>query len=103
MNIIKKTVGFVALVVMGTIFLIMPASAFFADDTATDASGMGQGRADVKGNAQAEGEATFTMSFTGKGKTEGDLDGQGNASTNLGGAQRDVYSPPYYSFPAESK
>lgn len=103
MNIIKKTVGFVALVVMGTIFLIMPASAFFADDTATDASGMGQGKADVKGNAQAEGEATFTMSFTGKGKTEGDLDGQGNGSANLGGAQRDVYRPPYYSLPAESK
>jgi hypothetical protein len=103
MNIIKKTVGFMALVVMGLVFLVMPASAFFADNSASDASGMGQGRADVKGNAQAEGEATFSMSFTGKGKSEGDLDNQAGASTNLGGAQRDVYRPPYYSFPAEAK
>jgi hypothetical protein len=97
MNIIKKTVGFAALVVMGTMFLIMPASAFFADNTASDASGMGQGKADVKSNAQAEGEATFSMSFTGKGKTKGDLAGQGNGSANAGGTQRDLYRPPYYS------
>jgi hypothetical protein len=97
MNIIKKTVGFVALVVMGSIFLVMPASAFFADNTASDASGMGQAKADVKSNAEAEGEATFSMSFTGKGKTKGNLDGQGNGSVNAGGTQRDVYRPPYYS------
>jgi hypothetical protein len=103
MNIIKKTVGLTAVIAMGFVFLAAPASAFFADNTASDASGMGQGRADVKGNAQAEGEASFSMSFTGKGKTEGDLNSQGTASTNLGGTQRDVYSPPYYSFPAEAK
>ena len=85
------------------------AFAFFADDAASNAAGMGQGRGDVQGNGTAEGEATFSMSFTGKGRMNADVDGNGNFNSNMNGygvQSRDVYRPPYYgtrnyAFPVE--
>jgi hypothetical protein len=85
------------------------AFAFFADDAASNAAGMGQGRADVQGNGNAEGEANFSMSFTARGKTAGDFNGNGDFNSNVNGygvQSRDVYRPPYYgtrnyAFPVE--
>jgi hypothetical protein len=84
------------------------AFAFFADDAASNAAGMGQGRANVQGNGNAEGEANFSMSFTGKGRMNADVDGNGDFNSNVNGygEQRDVYRPPYYgtrnyAFPVE--
>ena len=85
------------------------AFAFF-NDGATNGAFVNDGRGEVVGNGNAEGEATFSMTFSGKGRTAGDFKGNGynNSSMNAYGEQRDVYRPPYYgnpqyNFPAQEK
>ena len=90
--------------------LVLNATTSFAffNDGATNGAFVNDGRGDVVGNGNAEGEATFTMAFSGKGRTAGDFKGNGynNSSMTAYGEQRDVYRPPYYgnsnyNFPAE--
>ena len=79
------------------------ATAFaFFNDGASNGAFVNDGRGGVVGNGNAEGEATFTMSFSGKGRTAGDFQGNGynTSSMTAYGEQRDVYRPPYYGNPA---
>lgn len=99
MKTLKTAIAVVAMAIGAALILVMPASAFFADNAASNAEGMGQGRADVKGNGNAEGEANFSMSFTGKGRMNADVDGNGDFNSNVNGyGVRDVYRPPYYGY-----
>lgn len=80
--------------------LVNPAFAFINDDSQTQSMGNGKhfAAADTTGNASGEGEATFTMSFTGKGKTAGDFKGNGKTDTavdgNFYGDNREYYYRP---------
>ena len=85
--------------------LVSTNSFAFFDDARTNAMGNGAhvANGDVVGNGNAEGEASFTMSFSGKGRTAGDFKGKGNTDTNtaFGGASATEYRPygygsPYY-------
>ena len=85
------------------------AFAFFNDGQSTG-NGSGNANGEVVGNGNAEGEANFSMSFSGRGKAKGDFAGNGNTSGNVTaqGDGCDVYRPPYYgnpnyNFPAEAK
>jgi len=109
MNLIKKVVAVTALVIGATLMLVMPASAFFSDGQSAG-NGAGNANGEVVGNGNAEGEANFSMSFSGRGKAKGDVAGNGNTSGNVTaqGDGRDVYRPPYYgnpnyNFPAQEK
>lgn len=85
--------------------IVTPAFAFFNDGSNTGAF-VQDSIGDVKGNGNAEGEATFSMSFMGKGRTAGDFTGNGNMNTNAGNEYRPTYygrTAPYYNFPAEEK
>jgi hypothetical protein len=77
----KKT--FVALAVA---FLAMPV--FAADDVRGNVVGDSTTNARAVGNGNAEGEASFSMSFTGKGRTNGDFTANGNNATNGAGFVR---------------
>jgi len=60
----------------------------------------------AKGNATGNGEATFTMSFSGKGNMNGDTSFNGASQTNAGSEYQPEfygYSTPYYNFPAQEK
>jgi len=63
------------------------------------ANGAHNGAMDAAGNATGEGEATFSMSFTGKGKTAGDFKGNGNTALNADSASASNAAP-YYTAPA---
>jgi len=92
--------------------LVLNATTAFAffNEGQTMGNGAGSANGEVVGNGNAEGEATFTMSFSGKGRTAGDFQGNGynTSSMTAYGEQRDVYRPPYYgnpayNFPAQEK
>ena len=50
-------------------------------------------RGDFVGNGTAEGEATFSMDFKGRGRTDGDFRGNGNTAGDFAGYG---YDTPYY-------
>lgn len=72
-----------ALIIGVVLFLAMPV---FAEDRASTVGNVYQSATgSTKGEATGEGEATFTMSFTGKAKTQGDMQARG-VTNNDGGA-----------------
>jgi hypothetical protein len=68
------------------------ASAFF-DNGNGSMNGANKANGDFVGNGTGEGEATFSMNFSGKGRTAGDA--KGNASNN-GNFTGYGYESPYY-------
>lgn len=76
----KKT--FVALAVA---FLAMPV---MADEARGNVVGDSTTNGRAVGNGAAEGEASFSMSFTGKGRTNGDFKANANNATNGAGFVR---------------
>jgi hypothetical protein len=71
------------------------ASAFF-DNGNGSMNGANNANGDFLGNGSGEGEATFSMNFSGKGRTAGDV--KGNASNN-GNFTGYGYESPYYAAP----
>jgi len=88
----KKIIAIAALIASAQ------ASAFWGNgDNASN--GAHNGAMDAAGNATGEGEATFSMSFTGKGKTAGDFKGNGNTAANIDSANSSNAAPYYYGAP----
>jgi len=87
----KKIIAIVAIIASAQ------ASAFWGNGN-NAGNGAQNGAMDAAGNATGEGEATFSMSFTGKGKTAGDFKGNGNnaVSTDTASASN---AAPYYTAP----
>jgi len=86
------------LIAISAVLVSANAFAFFENGN-LDGRFVQDDRGDVVGNASGEGEATFSMSFTGKGKTAGDFKGNGSHVGNYD-ARGYGYENPYYSFPA---
>jgi len=86
----KKIIAIVAIIASAQ------ASAFWGDNNS--GNGTHNGAMDAAGNGTGEGEATFSMSFSGKGKSAGDFKGNGNTAANLDSATTDS-APYYYSAP----
>jgi len=88
------------LIAIATVLFASNSFAFMNDnnDVQSMASGKHFAAADTTGNATGEGEASFSMSFTGKGRTSGDFKGKGNTDTNVDGnfygADREYYYRP---------
>ena len=59
----------------------MSASAFFGTDNLYS-GGESNGAGKMNGNGTGEGEATFSMTFKGRGKSAGDFKGNGTTNTN---------------------
>jgi len=78
------------IIAIAAIIASAQASAFFGDDGNTNH--VGNGAFDTAGNGEAE--ATFSMNFTGKGKS--DMKAAGTADSNTA-AQNSSY--PYYAAP----
>ena len=87
----KKIIAIAALIASASV------SAMWGDNN--NSNGSHNGAMDAAGNATGEGEATFSMSFTGKGKTAGDFKGNGNNAMNVDSASTDS-APYYYGAPA---
>ena len=70
------------------------ASAFF-DNSNGSMNGANNANGDFVGNGTGEGEATFSMNFSGKGRTAGDFKGNGSTDTNATayGSDQPVYAP----------
>lgn len=89
-NVVKKVVGIVALVVVGAIFLVLPASANSND---VNANNQADGKGQMKTDGEARGVANFTMSFSGSGTTKGnfDADAKGMTQNMFYGEDRPYY------------
>ena len=90
------------LIAISAVLVSANAFAFFENGN-VDNRFIQDGRGEAMANAGGEGEATFTMSFTGKGKTAGDFKGNGTHSANNDNRGYGYESTPYYSFPAQEK
>ena len=80
------------IIAIAAIIASAQASAFW-DSSNGSTAGNYNGAADMVGNGTGEGEATFSMDFTGKGRTAGDFRGNGNTAGNFSGYG---YDAPYY-------
>ena len=69
-------------------------AAAFWDSSNGSGSGAYNGAGDFVGNGTAEGEATFSMDFKGRGRTDGDFRGNGDTSGNFSGYGYESY--PYW-------
>ena len=81
------------IIAIAAIIASAQASAFWDSDNATY-NGAYNGAGDFVGNGTGEGEATFSMDFKGRGRTEGDFKGNGDTAGNFSGYGYDSY--PYY-------
>ena len=73
------------------------ASAFF-DNSNGSMNGANKANSDFVGNGTGEGEATFSMNFSGKGRTAGDF--KRNGTTNTNGTAYGYEQPAYGYAPA---
>jgi hypothetical protein len=83
---------------IATMALVAATSAnAFVNDDRSNADGFfgNSGNGEFVGNGTGRGEATFTMSFTGKADMNSDVHGNGNNSTNVYGTG---YRTPYYGY-----
>ena len=87
----KKIIAIAALIASAQV------SAMWGDGN-NAGNGAHNGAMDAAGNATGEGEATFSMSFTGKGKSAGDFKGNGNSAMNADSANS-TNAAPYYAAP----
>ena len=84
----------VAVLAVAAMVAAVPASAFWGwDDNNGYSGGAYDGRGDFFGNGDAEGEATFSMTFTGRARTNADFRGTGDTNGNWSGYG---YDYPYY-------
>lgn len=92
----KKLIAIAAVAAMVVAF---PASAFWSlDDNNSYSGGHYDGRGDFTGNGDAEGEAHFSMNFTGRARSYGDFRGTGDTDGNWFGHGYDYpywYGNPY--------
>ena len=72
-------------------------AAAFWDSSNGSTTGAYNGAGDFVGNGSGEGEATFSMDFTGKGRSNGDFKGNGDTTGNFSGYGYE--STPYYGAP----
>jgi len=84
------------IIAIAAIIASAQASAFW-DSSNGSGTGNYNGAADMVGNGTGEGEATFSMDFTGKGRTAGDFRGNGNTAGDFSGYGYE--SNPYYGAP----
>ena len=75
------------IIALAAIIASAQASAFWDswDSSNGSATGNYNGAADMVGNGTGEGEATFSMNFTGKGRSAGDFKGNGNTAGDFSG------------------
>ncbi len=83
------------IIAIAAIIASAQASAFF-DNSNGSMNGANNANGDFLGNGSGEGEATFSMNFSGKGRTAGDFKGNGSTDTN---ATAYGYESPYYAAP----
>ena len=69
-------------------------AAAFWDSSNGSTTGAYNGAGDFVGNGTAEGEATFSMDFTGRARTNGDFRGNADTDGNFSGYGYDSY--PYW-------
>ena len=69
-------------------------AAAFWDSSNGSGSGAYNGAGDFVGNGTAEGEATFSMDFKGRGRTDGDFRGNADTNGNFSGYGYESY--PYW-------
>jgi len=82
------------IIAIAAIIASAQASAFM-DSANTNANGANNAKGDFIGNGTGEGEATFSMNFSGKGRTAGDFKGNGSTDTNgtAYGYEQPAYAP----------
>ena len=87
------------IIAIAAIIASAQASAFWDswDSGNGSATGAYNGAGDMVGNGTAEGEATFSMDFKGRGRTDGDFKGNADTNGNLSGYGYESY--PYYGAP----
>ena len=83
------------IIAIAAIIASAQASAFW-DSSNGSANSAYNGNGDFLGNGSGEGEATFSMNFTGKGRTAGDFKGNADTDGNFSGYG---YDAPYYGAP----
>jgi len=89
----------IAIAALAAIVASSTASAFWGwDDSNGYSGGNYDGRGDFVGNGDAEGEATFSMTFTGRGRTNADVRGNGDTYGNWSGYGYENY-PYWYGAP----
>jgi len=81
------------IIAIAAIIASAQASAFW-DSSNGSTTGAYNGAGDFVGNGTAEGEATFSMDFKGRGRTDGDFRGNGDTSGNWSGYGYESY--PYW-------
>ena len=99
----KTLIAYATIAISTVLFTFGPAHAFM-DDGSFVQDGRNNGEAQMKGNAEGRGVATFSMNFSASANTKGNFDADGMTQNLVDG--RDVYRPPYYgtrnyNFPAE--
>lgn len=86
MKTLKMSIAVVAMFIGAAIMLVMPASAKdLVDEGQVAGNAVQSGDGKVVGNADGEGEANFSMSFTARGKTKGNFDANGNVNGQQNG------------------
>ena len=83
------------IIAIAAIIASAQASAFWDSANGSTTSGY-NGNGDFVGNGSGEGEATFSMEFTGKGRTAGDMKANADSNGNFSGYG---YDQPYYGAP----
>lgn len=85
---------FVAIAAVASLLVAAPALAFWGwDDNNGYGGGDYNGNGDFVGDGSAEGEATFSMTFTARGRTNADFRGTGDTNGNWSGYG---YDQPYW-------
>ncbi len=84
----KKIIAIAAIIASAQV------AAFDFGDSNTNTTGQYRGNGDFVGNGTGEGEATFSMEFKGRGRTNGDFKGNGDTNGNYAG-----YNAPYHYAP----
>ena len=82
------------IIAIAAIIASAQASAFW-DSSNGSGTGAYNGAGDMVGNGTAEGEATFSMDFKGRGRTDGDFRGNADTAGNFSGYG---YDAPYYGY-----
>jgi len=90
----------IAIAAVAAMVVAAPATGFWGwDDSNGYSGGRYDGRGDFVGNGNAEGEATFSMTFTGRGRTNADFRGNADTDGHWSGYGYDNPYPYYYGQP----
>ena len=97
----KTLIAYATIAISTVLFTFGPAHAFM-DDGSFVQDGRNNGEAQMKGNAEGRGVATFSMNFSASANTKGNFDADGMTQNMFDNNTRS-YRPYYYPYSAEVK